>query len=99
MGAIMKIKQLLALFGLLLTFAVQAFEQYEYEGVVSATESSHTILTIKYQQYRIDNRSVIHGVVIQGELAPRIALGQKVGFNIEQNADELPWIAEVWLLE
>lgn len=78
---------------------VSAESLYVSEGTISSSENNNTIVVIEYIQYRLDNDTQVHGMVQQGELAPILNIGQKIGFNIEQGSGGLPRITEVWLLQ
>lgn len=89
----------MVLIGLLLIATVHAAEPYQQEGTVEVSESAGTKVMINYQQYQIDRNTLIHGVTRRGELGPILIVGQRVGFNIEQNFGDLPRITEAWVLE
>ena len=86
------------LIALLFITGVSAAESFVYTGIVKAQTANASTILINSQQYSVNSDTVIHGLSMQGELGPMINIGQKIGYNIEQNNDELPHITEIWFL-
>ena len=89
---------ILNLVALLFITGVNAAESFVYTGVVKAQSANAGFILINSQQYSVNSDTVIHGLSMQGELGPMINIGQKIGYNIEQNNDESPYITEIWFL-
>jgi hypothetical protein len=77
---------------------VSAAEPFVYTGVVKAQSGNASSILINSQQYSVDSDTVIHGLSMEGELGPMIRVGQKIGYNIEQNGSASPYISEIWFL-
>jgi len=71
---------------------------YVYTGITQESDSGENMILINGQRYSINFNTVIHGAAVGGETGPIINAGQKIGFNIEQDDDELPHITEIWVL-
>lgn len=78
---------------------VNAAEPFVYTGVVKAQSGNASSILINSQQYSVNSDTVVHGLSMQGELGPMIRVGQKIGYNLELNDPELPYISEIWFLE
>jgi len=92
-------KTLFGLVASLLIFSVNADELYQLQGTVSLQTADASTVMIDYQQYHIDLNTTVHGMVRQGERGPIFNANQKIGFNVEQNAGEIPRISEVWFVQ
>ena len=89
---------ILNLIALLFITGLNAAESFVYTGVVTENDGANKML-INGQHYLTNFDTVVHGgLSMQGELGPMINIGQRIGFNIEQNNDELPHISEIWIL-
>jgi hypothetical protein len=77
---------------------VSAAESFVYTGIVKAQSANASTILINTHQYSVNSDTVVHGLPMQGELGPMINLGQKIGYNVEQHNDELPYISEIWFL-
>lgn len=84
---------------LLFIVTVYANDLYQMEGTVSVQAADASTIMIDYQQYHIDHKTTVHGMVKQGERGPVISPEQKIGFNVEYATGEIPRISEVWFLQ
>ena len=87
------------LIALLFVTSINAAEPFVYTGLVQVQADDASSLLINSQQYSVDLNTVVHGISMQGELGPMISQGQRIGYNIEQNNTESPYISEIWFLE
>jgi len=83
----------------LLVFAVNADEIYQMQGTISLQSTDASTLIIDNQQYHIDLNTTVHGMAKQGERGPIFDNKQRIGFSVEQMADEIPRISEIWFVE
>jgi hypothetical protein len=83
----------------LLIFTVNADEIYQMQGIISLQSADASTVVIDNQQYNIDFDTRVHGMVRQGERGPQFNDKQKIGFNVEQKANEISRISEIWFVE
>jgi len=86
------------LIALLFITGVSAAETFVYTGLVQEQTGGAGIIQINSQLYSVDFDTVVHGPENGGELGPKFQSGQRLGYNIKQNNDELPHITEIWIL-
>ena len=94
----MMLRIVILLFTLFSCTIVYAQEPYNHTGVVNEQTLDAGQVTIDYQQYTLDNKTIVHSLMRRGESGPLFSAGQVLGFNVEQEPGKLPRITEVWLL-
>ncbi len=95
-------KYLFIFFALLFSSMVIA-DSYSQSGVISDTPEETGTLIISGKTYKVDNKTVVHGLLPVGEVGPTIPVGYAIGFNTsrtktDDNNNDLPYISEIWPL-
>jgi hypothetical protein len=94
----MKLKIILSIIFLLITFSALSAEMYE--GVVEQQIQENKIIVISGVHYFIDHTTIIRGMVMHGETGPVFAVGTKLGFKLdEKNVGKIKHISEGWFLK
>jgi len=79
---------------ILISFSAIATENYQYKGVITRQVAGGEQIIINSKTYTIDNETIIHGEVSQGEAAPVFDKGQTIGFSIDEDGTR---ISSVWI--
>lgn len=94
------LKNIYLLFALLFSSLIQAEEiQFSQSGAIQSDSQKAGVVLISGKEFKVDNSTIVHGLVMGGELGPKFQAGDIIGFNsIPADDDKLPYITEVWLL-
>lgn len=95
-------RYLLIFFALFFSSIVIA-DTYSQSGVITEKANKTGTLIISGKVYKVDNQTVIHGLLPMGEVGPSIPVGYAIGFNTSRTKtddknNDLPYISEIWPL-
>lgn len=69
-----------------------------YKGTVEKQTQGGTSIIISGKQYLIDYKTIVHGIVRQGETAPIFDIGSELSFKLSKtNMKDVQYISEIWM--